>query len=147
MSAMPKKTKLRFFLDNHILLSGLYSSENSPGKILEYFIEGRISVVISQQVLEKIVRVVKDTLPQALPALNTLLLNSPPEIITDPISAEARRWTKLVLKEDASILTAAISAQSGYFIIGDNHFLNNPHITKETGLHIIMAAQFVQLLD
>ena len=67
MSAMPKKTKLRFFLDNHILLSGLYSSENSPGKILEYFIEGRISVVISQQVLEKIVRVVKDTLPRLCP--------------------------------------------------------------------------------
>jgi putative PIN family toxin of toxin-antitoxin system len=137
---MPKNIS-RIFLDSNVILSGLYSPRNAPGKILEYFIEGRIRVVISQQILEEIVRAVKNKLPGVLPLLNTLLVNSPPEIVADPETAEIRRWTGLIHPEDA-----AISAEPDYFITGDNDFLENPTISTESGLKIITPAQFLKLL-
>jgi putative PIN family toxin of toxin-antitoxin system len=135
------------FLDSNVILSGLYSSRNAPGKILEYFLEGRIRVVVSQQILEELIRVVQDKLPRVLPALNALLVNSPPEIITDPETAEIQRWTRFIHQEDAAILTAAISAEPDYFITGDNDFLENPNIAKESGLRIITPSQFLKLFD
>lgn len=141
------KLKLRGFLDSNVIFSGLYSSQKAPGKILEYFIQGRIRVVISQQVLEEIVRVMKEKLPGALPFLNQLLMNSPPEIITDALPAEVKRWSRLLQIGDAAILAAAISARPDYFVTGDNHFLNNRGMVEETGLHIITPTELLKLLN
>ena len=141
------KPKLRVFLDSNVIFSGLYSSQKAPGKILEYFIQGRICVVISRQVLEEIVRVMKEKLPGALPFLNQLLMSSPPEIIADPLPAEVECWSRLLKMGDAAILAAVISARPDYFVTGDNHFLNNRGMAEETGLHIITPAELWELLN
>jgi predicted nucleic acid-binding protein len=57
--------KPRVFLDSNVIFSGLYSPKGAPGIIPEHFIKGDISVVVSQQVLEEIIRTVKEKLPDA----------------------------------------------------------------------------------
>ncbi len=143
---MPK-SKPRVFLDSNVFFSGLYSPEGAPGIILEYFVKGNISVVVSQQVLEEVIRTVKEKLPDALPALRRLLVNTPPEVVADPQLPDIKRWIKKLHPGDAAILAAAIAAQPDYFITGDRHFIENPDIVKETGLTIIMPAQFLKILD
>lgn len=143
---MPK-SKPRVFLDSNVIFSGLYSPEGAPGIILEHFVKGSISVVVSQQVLEEVIRTVKEKLPDSLPVLRRLLVNTPPEVASAPELPDIKRWTKKLRLGDASILAAAIAAQPDYFITGDRHFVENPSIVKETGLTIVMPAQFLKIMD
>ena len=142
---MPK-SKPRVFLDSNVIFSGLYSSKGAPGAILKHFVKGSISVVVSQQVLEEVIRTVKEKLPDSLPALRRLLVNTPPEVAADPELSDIKRWTKKLHLGDAAILAAAITAQPDYFITGDRHFIENPDIAKETGLTIVMPAQFLKIM-
>jgi putative PIN family toxin of toxin-antitoxin system len=131
-------------LDSNVIFSGLYSSRAAPAAILERFIEGRLMVVISQQVMDEVIRTIKKKLPEALPALSKLLVNAPPEIRKDPIPEEVKRWSGLLDIGDAAILGAAIAAQPDYFVTGDRHFIENPEIAEKAGLQIVTPAQFIE---
>jgi len=139
------KPKPRVFLDSNVVFSGLYSSEGAPGVILEHFVKGNLSVVVSQQVLEEVIRTIKEKLPDALTALRRLLINTPPEVVADPKLLDIERWTKKLHLGDAAILAAAISAQPDYFITGDRHFLDNQEIAENAGLKIVTPAQFLEV--
>jgi putative PIN family toxin of toxin-antitoxin system len=137
----------RVFLDSNVIFSGLYSPEGAPGIILEHFVKGSIGVVVSQQVLEEVVRTVRAKLPDALPTLRRLLVSIPPEVIADPEREEIERWVKKLPLGDAAILAAATGAQPDYFITGDKHFTQNPGIGEEAQLHIVTPARFLELLE
>jgi len=139
------KPKPRVFLDSNVVFSGLYSSEGAPGVILEHFVKGNLSVVVSQQVLEEVIRTIKEKLPDALPALRRLLLNTPPEVVVDPKRPDIERWAKYLHLGDAAILAVAVAAQPDYFITGDRHFLDNQEIAENAGLKIVTPAQFLEV--
>jgi len=126
----------RVFLDSNVLFSGFHSPTGPPGIILRYFLEGKLIVVVSQQVLEEVVRTFKKKLPGALPALKRFLLCSPIEVIGDPGPENVARWAGFLHEEDAAIIAAAISSEADFFVTGDNHFLGNPRLKKESGLEI-----------
>ncbi len=140
------KLRPRVFLDSNIIFSGLYSPQGAPGIILEHFVKGTVRVVVSQQVLEEVVRTIKARLPGALPALRRLLVSAPPEVIADPQLRETGRWTKKLPLGDAAILAAAIRARPDYFVTGDRHFTGDPAIAEEAGLHIVTPADFLRVL-
>ena len=141
---MQPKPRPRVFLDSNVIFSGLYSSSGAPGAILEHFVEGRLRVVISQQVLEEVVRTVKEKLPEALPTLRRLLMSAPPEVRKNPSFEEAARWAEVIGAHDAAILAAAVAAQPDCLITGDKHFFDNPIISEKSGLHIVSPAQFLE---
>ena len=143
---MPK-SKVRVFLDTNVIFSGLYSSKGTPGILLELFIKGDINVVVSQQVLEEVVRTLKEKLPEALPALRKLLVNMPPEIRPDPSLEEIKHWAGKLSLADAAILAAAVATQPDYFITGDNHFLQDRKTIEKAGIKILTPAQLVELLE
>lgn len=136
--------KPRVFLDSNVIFSGIYSSRGAPAVILERFIEGRLMVVVSQQVMDEVIRTIKEKLPEGLPALRKLLVNAPPEIRKDPMPEEVKRWSGLLDAGDAAILAAAVAAQPDYFVTGDRHFIENPEIAKKAGLQIVTPAQFIE---
>ena len=141
------KPKPRVFLDSNVIFSGLHSPQGAPGAILERFIKGGINVVVSQQVLEEVIRTIKEKLPEALPALKSLLVSMPPEVITDPKLEDIKRWAKRLSVADAAILAVAMLAKPDYFVTGDNHFIENSDILEETGLRIVTPAQFLKFME
>jgi len=143
---MQPRPRLRVFLDSNVIFSGLYSAEGAPGIILQHFMEGRLTIVISQQVLDEAVRTIREKLPEGLPALRRLLMSLPPEIREGPAPEETARWAKVIHPDDAGILAAAVAAQPDYLITGDTHFFENPNIAGESGLHIVTPAQFLARL-
>ena len=144
---MRPKPRPRVFLDSNVIFSGIYASQGAPAIILEHFVEGRLRVVISQQVLEEVVRTIKEKLPEALPALRRLLMSMPPEIRNDPSAEEVARWAKVIHIEDASILAAAVAAQPDYLVTGDKHFFENLGIQEKSGLHVVTPAQLLECLE
>lgn len=135
------------FLDSNVIFSGLYSSQAAPGLILERFAKGSIRVVVSQQVLQEVIRTIKEKLPDALPALRRFLVNTPIEVVADPKPPDIKRWAKHLHPGDAAILAAAITARPDYFVTGDRHFIDKTDIVKEAGLFIVTPAQLLKLVE
>ena len=136
--------KPRVFLDSNVIFSGLYSSRGAPAVILERFVDGSLMIVVSQQVLDEVIRTIKEKLPEAISALRKLLVNTPPEIWKDPAPEEVKRCSGLLDVGDAAILAAAIAAQPDYFVTGDRHFTENPEIAEKAGVYIVTPAQFIE---
>jgi len=134
------------FLDSNVIFSGLHSPSGPPGSVLRHMLDGRITVIVSRQILEEVVRTFKKKLPLALPALSEFLLNSPLEVVSDPDPEEIPRWTDILNEGDASILTASITATPDFFVTGDSHFLDNPLLKEKSGLVICSPAQLLENL-
>lgn len=142
---MPPKPELRVFLDSNVIATALYSPEGPAGIILEHFINGRLMVVISQQILEEVIRAINEKLPDTLPTFRRLLVSIPPEIVKNPSPEEVANWAQLIHSENAALLAAAVAAQPDYLISGDKHFFENPEIVEKSGLRIITPAHFIVL--
>jgi len=102
--------------------------------------------VVSQQVLDEVVRSIRDKLPQALPALRKLLVSTPPQVVRDPSPDEVASWSGVLDPGDASVLAAAVAAQPDYFVTGDRHILDNPRIAEKSGLKVVSPAQLIEAL-
>ena len=140
---MPSPKPL-IFLDANVLFSAFHSFKGPAGTILEYFIESKLSVVVSQQVLEEIVRNLKLKLQESLPLFQKLLVNTPPMIVKNPSSAEIADWAQVINLEDASIIASAVAVQPDYLVTGDKHFFENSKIIERSGLRIVTPAQFIK---
>jgi putative PIN family toxin of toxin-antitoxin system len=136
----------RIFLDSNVLFSGFHSPTGSPSIIIRHFVEGKLVVVVSQQVLQEVVRTFNKKLPEALPALKRFLLCSPLEVIGDPKPEDVAHWTKLLHEGDAAIIAAAIAAEPDFFVTGDSHFLRNSRVKKESGLQICSPSDLLRNL-
>ena len=132
------------FLDANVLFSAFHSSKGPAGTILDYFIYGKLSVVISQQVLEEIVRNLKLKLQESLPLFQKLLVNTPPMIVKNPSSEEIAEWAQVINFEDAGILASAVAVQPDYLVTSDKHFFENFKIAERSRLRIISPAQFLK---
>ena len=113
----------RVFLDTNVLVSALYSAAGPPAAILRLHVDERITIVVSQLVVEELVRAIHRKLPDALPLLRELLLNTPPEVVPDPSADEIQRLAPGVNRSDAPVLAAAVNAGADYLASGDATFL------------------------
>jgi predicted nucleic acid-binding protein len=129
----------------NVVFSGLYSSRGAPARIIDLHVEGQITIVISQVVLEEVVATLTAKQPGLLPALLDLLTSAPPEIVADLTDAEVARWQAVIHDpDDAPILAAAVAALPDVFVTGNTkHYLDNPEVARISGLRIVTPAQFM----
>jgi putative PIN family toxin of toxin-antitoxin system len=113
----------RVFLDTNVLVSALYSADGPPGAILRLHVDERITIVVSQLVLDELIRTIHGKLPDALPHFRELLLNAPPEVVPDPTAEEIQTFAHGVNRSDAPLLAAAVIAGAHYLVSGDVAFL------------------------
>ncbi|HLA18400.1 MAG TPA: putative toxin-antitoxin system toxin component, PIN family [Dehalococcoidia bacterium] len=113
----------RVFLDTNALVSALHSAGGPPAAILRLHAEDQITIVVSQLVVEELIRAIHRKLPDALPLLREFLLNTPPEVVPDPSADEMRRFAPSVNRSDAPVFAAAVSAGADYLVSGDVAFL------------------------
>lgn len=144
---MPLKSRLRVFLDSNVIVSGLFNSAGAPGIILSKASSGEFQTVISQQILDEVVKTIRRKSPVIIPALSRLLVNISPEIIKKPTREELAQWAPVINIQDAGILAAAFAVQVDFLVTGDKHFFESPDIERKTGLRIITPAQFIKALE
>jgi len=138
--------RLRVFLDTNVIFSGLYSSSGAPNAILEAYLDKKVEIVISRQILEEIVVTISQKKPELLPTLYFFLEQAPFEIQSDIAIAEVNRWARIIDLPDAPILAAAIAAKPDYFVTGNTkHFSEN--VAKKARLKILTPSQFVKELE
>ena len=134
----------RVFIDTNVWFSAFYGSKTSE-KLIKAHLEGKIKAVISQQVLEELVRNVSSKIPQALAPLKRLLEASPPEIIADPKHLP-KKVKNLVHPKDARILTAAIQAKVMLFVTGNIKDFNVKLLKDGYGIKILNPSDAIKTL-
>ncbi|MBI4304142.1 MAG: putative toxin-antitoxin system toxin component, PIN family [Chloroflexi bacterium] len=143
---MSSNSKPRVFTDSNVIVSGLFLAEGAPAAIIDHFLSGKLTLVLSQQVLDEVVRTVKEKLPDMLPSLMKLLTTVPPEIREDPTPFELSRWDETIDVEAAPILAAAAAARPDFLVTADKHFFENPDIPERSGLCILTPEQLLERL-
>jgi len=120
----------RVFLDTNVLVSALYSADGPPGAILRLHVDERITIVVSQLVVDELIRAIRRKFPDALPLLREFLLNTPPEVVPDPTGEEIQTFAGGVNRSDAPLLAAAVMAGVDYLATGDSAFLREARRLK-----------------
>jgi predicted nucleic acid-binding protein len=135
--------KPRPFIDTNVLFSGLYSPLGPSAAILRQHAQGDITIVISHQVLEELVGVIKNKKPDLLPLLHILLTHAPPELCADPTIDEVEEAKRWINPTDAPILAAARTSDADCIVTGNTrHF--TPTVARRAAIKIFTPAQYVE---
>lgn len=118
---MPKK--LLTFLDTSVILAGLNSPTGAAGVILTACLSGKITPIISLQVIEEAERNIRNKFPRLLAGWQSFLL-LPPKVAKEPSASGIRKAYKLLPTSDAAILAAAIKAKPDVLVTWDYDFLS-----------------------
>ena len=135
----------RPFLDTNVLYSGLHSPTGPPGRILAAHAQGQLHTVVSPQVLEELVLVIRRKAPALLPLLHTFLVDTPPQVCTTPTLEEVQAAEDCANPSDAPILAAARLAVADCLVTGDRAFATEAAACA--GLPIATPREYLQSLD
>jgi predicted nucleic acid-binding protein len=134
----------RPFVDTNVLFSGLYGP-GSPALILAWHARGELTIVVSRQVLDELVRTIRRKRPAILSPLRTFLANAPPEVTADPGPDEVRAAEQCINARDAPILAAAVKSGADCLVSGNTrHF--TPEAGRRAGITIMTPAEYLASL-
>jgi len=125
---MAEKTKI--FLDTNVILTGLKSKRGNSAQILKLCEKGKYKAIISDQVLEEIVRNVAENkyFSALLPNYKKRMRKLNPIVIKDPAFTTVEKWSKVIDIYDASIFAAAHLAKVDYFITWNVRHFRKPQV-------------------
>lgn len=134
---------MKVVLDTNVIISGLLVFDGPPGKIIDLWIENRISVVLSRSLIEEYLEVIsrpkfkhigtpferQDIVINLLELSSTVFVN-PKELLTvirdDP--------------DDNRVLECAVEGMARYIVSGDEHLLM---LKEYRGIKIVTPAEFL----
>ena len=134
----------KVFIDTNVWFSAFWGSENCQ-KIIRASINGKISAVISSQVLKELINNLHKKIPKALPALNTLLTNIPLTVIKDAESCP-KKLENYIEKKDRLIFASACVFKADYFVTGNLKDFSVANIHKLTDIKIVNPSELVKLI-
>lgn len=136
---------MKVVLDTNVVISGLLVPGGPPGKIIDLWTENRITVVLSQALIEEYLDVLlrpkfkrigtlverQDILVNLLELDNTVLIN--PKVSFAVVKDDP---------EDNRVLECAVEGMVDYIISGDEHLLA---LREFQGIPIVMPAEFMRV--
>ena len=135
---------LKVFADTNVWFSALYGSINCE-KILDAYLRGKISLIMSKQVLNELIRNIQSKAPDVVPALEKILISHPPEIVRDP-ELIPKKIRGLISYPDQGIFMACQNSHVEYFIIGYIRDFKVVALEKLTGIKILTPKEAVEIL-
>lgn len=132
--------RLKVVIDTNILVSSLWGGK--PGRIIELWDDGRLTLVVSEEILEEYFNVIErfDITDEDIEELAILFSNPhKAEII------ESRAKINIVKKDpaDNKFIEAALSGRADYIISGDTHLLE---VKNQVDIPIMTPAEFLKAL-
>ncbi len=134
----------RIFIDSNVWFSAFYK-KGLPFRLLEKLTKKKHKVVISELVLEEVIRNVKEKLPQVSSLVQQFFLNYPLTVIKNPSSKELRGFSQLAERKDVPILTAAVNYKCRYLITGNTKDFKISKIEKKYKLKVVKPRKALEL--
>jgi putative PIN family toxin of toxin-antitoxin system len=137
---------MRVVLDTNVIISGLLFSGGPPGKVLDLWIDDRILVVLSQELIEECLEVIsrpkfkRAGTPFERQELLINLFEIGGTVFVNP------KHSLDVIKDDPDdnrFLECAVEGRAEYIVSGDDHLLA---LREYQGIPIVSPADFLQRL-
>jgi uncharacterized protein len=129
------KLHRRIFLDSSVLYAAAFSVTGPARRLLLKGLEGSVSLVISDLVLEDTKRNLTKNAPQALPYFSIIADLLAPQIIR-PTKAAVLKAAQIVHLKDAPIVAAAAKANAEYLATHDvKHLLAEAQVIEQAYGH------------
>ena len=139
---------IRIFLDASVLFAAAYSTKGTARDLIRLALEGKIELVVSQQVLEETRRNFSLDYPEKLTLLNMIVDELDLVIVDNPTKDQVLAAAEYTALKDAPIIAAAQSAAIDYLATYDRKHLLEPEIVAEkSGLVIVTPMVIVKLLE
>jgi len=138
---------MRVVLDANIYISSLISSKGNPASIINKWLGGEFEVLISQSIVDEILRVTNyDRLQKKYKKIRENRLEFVELISEQGIWIEPTETLTIVTTDgsDNRYLECAIAGGATYVVTGDEHLLE---IGSHKGINVITPAAFVTLLN
>jgi uncharacterized protein len=138
---------MRVVLDANIYVSALVSDKGNPAKIINRWLDGTYEVLVSQAIIDEILRVTGYERIQRKYArvqenrLEFVALLMEQAIWTDP---ESKISAITADESDNRYLECAVAGRAAYVVSGDEHLLALSHYH---GIEILTPTAFVMLLE
>lgn len=113
---------LKLFIDSSVLIAAAISPTGSARDLITSAIQGAFTIILSDLVLEEIVRNLSNKAPSALPALQLFLEALNPEVVS-PSKSLVLKAAKVVDLKDAPIVAGAVSGKADYLVSYDQKHL------------------------
>ena len=137
----------RVFIDASVFFAAIYSPSGSARDLLRLAMEGKVNLVISQNILEEVERNILKKAPQASGYYHALLATLALEMVSAPAQA-AVDAVEYVAEKDAHVIAAAIEAKPDYLVTYDQkHLLNRPEVAEKSGLTIVTPDVVVRVIQ
>jgi predicted nucleic acid-binding protein len=132
------------FIDASVIFAASYSKTGSARELIYEAIRGRVTLFVSEFVLEETRRSLLRKAPKALDAYEQLLAVEPFKIVRPPTKAEILRAAKYTPLKDAPIVAAAKKAKVRHLVTFDRkHLLGDPAVARKSGLEIVTPDTFL----
>lgn len=129
---------MRVILDTNVFVSGVFFA-GPPYRILEAWRDGKLKLIVSQEILEEYQRV-GETLAEQFPGINL-------QPIIDLVATNAEIFPNQVLLEsvcedpdDDKFIACAIASRSKMIVSGDRHLLK---VSGFGGIKVMRPRQFI----
>ena len=137
---------LSIFLDSSALMAGIISSQGASRTLPILSEEGRINLVVTEQVIVEVERNIAKKVPKALHLSREMILKAKLLIHRDPSVDELtdhRDW--ISHPADLPILVAAVKAQVNFFVtLNTHHFLDDPLVALRSGLTLATPGEVLK---
>lgn len=134
-------SKDKVFVDANVWFSAFYK-EGVCSKLLRKFKENDKEIVISEQVLEEIIRNIKLKIPNALELVIEAIKELDPTVVKNPLAEDLKLYCDLAKLHDLPILVSAIKYDCQYLITGNKKDFNGLKINKRCSLQILTPAEY-----
>src|SRR5918992_5452302 len=137
----------RIFLDSSVLYAAAFSPTGPARRLILRGLEGSVTLVISDLVLEETKRNLTKNAPLALPSFS-LIADLFAPYITRSSKAEVLQAAKIVYLKDAPIVAAAAKGKADYLATHDvKHLLTHGQaIEAAYGITVIAPAELLSIL-
>jgi len=137
---------IRAFLDASVLFAASYSSSGASRELIRLAFQGRVQLVISDDVVEEVERNLAVKHPETLGLFHRSIDLMPFEIVT-VTSKDIKQAATYTEIKDAPIVAAAQKAQVDYLTsLNRRHLVGVAAVARGSGLKIVLPHELLEIV-
>lgn len=137
--------KLRVFIDSNVWFSAFYK-KGIASDLIGKLLQKKLEVVVSELVLEEIMRNIGKKLPTTLSLVYRSFQEYPITVIKNPKIGQLQKFAGLVQRKDLPILVSALNYRCDFLVTGNKKDFKTSQIKKQYHLLILNPREMIKKL-
>ena len=135
----------RIFFDTSVYIAALLSPKGAAGELLRLVEGGVIRMVVSEEVIVEVDRVLSGKFPELIQDSRGLWKHLAPEIAPNPTADQVEPFLLKLAKGDAAILCAARLAKVPVFVTWNTRDFMRPGVKMLVDFPIVVSSEGLKL--